>query len=57
MATAATIMENRGNKVKSEVEMKPDINKMAQMPMGSYNPKMGNIHPSTYDMMRNPASK
>lgn len=59
LASAAAIMENRGNvKPKIEVDVKPDMTKMAQVPMGSYNPKIPtNMHPSTYDMMRNPASK
>lgn len=55
LATAAAIMESREQKLKQE-DVKPDV-KMGQMPMG-FNPKMGgNMHPSTYDMMRNPPSK
>ncbi|XP_023310793.1 protein strawberry notch isoform X2 [Anoplophora glabripennis] len=52
LATAAAIMETREQKFKQE-DVKPEM-KMGHLPMG-YNPKMGaNMHPSTYDMMRNP---
>lgn len=55
LATAAAIMESREQKFKQE-DVKPEL-KMGHLPMG-YNPKMGaNMHPSTYDMMRNPPSK
>ncbi|KAJ8954252.1 hypothetical protein NQ318_005848 [Aromia moschata] len=53
LATAATIMETRENKLKQE-DVKPEMKMGHMMPMG-YNPKMApNMHPSTYDMMRNP---
>lgn len=55
LATAAAIMETREQKFKQE-DLKPEM-KMGHMPMG-FSPKMGaNMHPSTYDMMRNPPSK
>lgn len=59
LATAASIVEARGHKVKQETDIKPDpdITKMVQMPIGSYNPKMGGMHPSPYDMMRTPQCK
>lgn len=51
-------MEARGNKVKQEPDIKPEPDlKMGQMPMGSYHPKMGGMHPSPYDMMRTPQCK
>lgn len=58
LATAASIVEARGNKVKQEPDIKPDPEmKMGQIPMGSYHPKMGGMHPSPYDMMRTPQCK
>lgn len=58
LATAASIVEARGNKVKQDPDIKPDPEvKMGQMPMGSYHPKMGGMHPSPYDMMRTPQCK
>ncbi|XP_074041916.1 protein strawberry notch isoform X2 [Leptinotarsa decemlineata] len=60
LAAAAALMETRENKfkqeskLKQETTIKPDV-RMGQIPMASYNPKIGNpMHPSTYDMMRNP---
>lgn len=58
LATAASIVEARGNKVKPDPDIKPELDvKMGQMPMGSYHPKMGGMHPSPYDMMRSPQCK
>lgn len=58
LAAAASIVEARGNKVKQEPDIKPEPDlKMGQMPMGSYHPKMGGMHPSPYDMMRTPQCK
>lgn len=58
LAAAASIVETRGNKVKQEPDIKPESDlKMGQMPMGSYHPKMGGMHPSPYDMMRTPQCK
>lgn len=58
LATAASIVEARGNKVKAEPDIKPDLDmKTGQMLMGSYHPKMAGMHPSPYDMMRTPQCK
>ncbi|XP_076254599.1 protein strawberry notch isoform X2 [Rhynchophorus ferrugineus] len=58
LATAATIGENRDIKLKQEKDIKPDL-KMGMMgPLGANNKMMTgmnmNIHPSHYDMMRQP---
>ncbi|XP_048521941.1 protein strawberry notch isoform X1 [Dendroctonus ponderosae] len=59
LATAAAIGENRDIKLKQEKDLKPDI-KLRQMgAMGMNSKMMGgipgmNLHPSAYDMMRQP---
>nr|CAH7748969.1 unnamed protein product [Callosobruchus chinensis] len=54
LAAAAAIKETRDNKIKQETDVKPDLKLAGQMPMSSYNTKMGGMYPSSFDMMRQP---
>ncbi|CAH1982477.1 unnamed protein product [Acanthoscelides obtectus] len=52
LAAAAAIKEN---KVKQEIDVKPDLKLPGQMPMSSYNTKLSGMYPSSFDaMMRQP---
>lgn len=59
LATAATIGENRDIKLKQEKDVKPDLKMGLLGPIGANNKMMAgmnmNIHPSHYDMMRQPS--
>ncbi|VEN40640.1 unnamed protein product [Callosobruchus maculatus] len=54
LAAAAAIKETRENKIKEETDIKPGVKLAGQIPMSSYNSKMGSMYPSSFDMMRQP---